>query len=55
MIAILYIIGAVLFGGGLYLFRSMGRMQPPSNAERLRHNEGNPQIRTTRPRATGLD
>lgn len=54
MIAIIGIFAAVVFGGGLYLFRSAGRMQPPSNAERLRHNEDNPPA-VQRPRASGLD
>lgn len=52
MIAIIGIVAMALFGGGVYLFRSAGRMQPPSPKERLRHNQ------TEHPkhqRAVGLD
>lgn len=52
MIAILGIIIAVILVGGLLLFRSMGRMQPPSAQERMRHTETD---HPKRPRATGLD
>lgn len=54
MIAIIGIFAAAVFGGALYLFRSMGRMQPPSSEERMRHNQSEPQPRR-RPRAVGLD
>lgn len=52
MIAILGIIIAVIIVGGLLLFRSMGRMQPPSAQERVRHNETE---HPKHPRASGLD
>lgn len=54
MIAILGIIAAVVLIGVIYLFRSMGRVQPPTNAERMHHNESDAQAKP-RPRATGLD
>lgn len=52
MIAILGIIIAVIIVGGLLLFRYMGRIQPPSAEERLRHNETE---HPKHPRASGLD
>lgn len=52
MIAIIGIFAAAVLGGGLYLFRSMGRMQPPSAQERMRHNETE---HPKRARAVGLD
>lgn len=54
MIAILGIIAALIVIGVIYLFRSMGRVQPPTSAERMHHNENDPQAKP-RPRATGLD
>jgi len=54
VIAILGIFAMAVFGGGVYLFRSMGRMQPPSTQDRLRHNPSHSDL-TRRQRATGLD
>lgn len=54
MIAILCIIAALIVIGVIYLFRSMGRVQPPTNAERMHHNESDIQSKP-RPRATGID
>ena len=48
------VFAALIFGGGVYLFRSAGRMQPPSAEDRMRHNESEPQFKP-RPRATGLN
>lgn len=54
MIAILGIIAALIVIGVIFLFRSMGRVQPPTNQEIMRHNETDAQAKP-RPRATGLD
>jgi hypothetical protein len=54
MIAILGIIAALVLVGVLYLLRSSGRMQPPTQAERMHHNESDMHSKP-RPRATGLD
>jgi len=53
MAAIIGIVVIVCLGLFFLLFRSMGRMQPPSTKERMKHTSQD--VHHTGPRASGLD
>jgi hypothetical protein len=53
MAAIIGIVVAVCLGLLFLLFRSMGRMQPPSTQERMKHSPQD--VHRTGPRASGLN
>ncbi|HEY6445269.1 MAG TPA: hypothetical protein VIY53_02340 [Acidobacteriaceae bacterium] len=53
MAAIIGIVVVVCLGLLFLLFRSMGRMQPPSTQERMKHSPQD--VHHTGPRASGLN